>query len=207
MSLQEQLRTGLDALGISLDDERQAWLLKYLGLLLKWNKVYNLTAIRDEPSALAKHILDSLAVLPFLPKGSVADVGSGGGLPGIPLAICSPEHDVTLIESNQKKSAFQKQAKVELGLNNLSVVCARVEGSIPGQPFDVVISRAFSSISNFVLSSGHLCREGGKLFAMKGVYPEDELADLPSMFHVEQSVSLKVPGVEGERHLIVISRV
>jgi 16S rRNA (guanine527-N7)-methyltransferase len=179
-------------------------LLRFIALLLKWNRVYNLTALRDPDSVLSTHILDSLSVLPHLPPGSLVDVGSGGGLPGIPLAICAPARAVTLVESSQKKSAFQRQTTIELGLNNVQVVCERAEAFRPIDNFDVVISRAFSSMADFIKVAGHLCAVSGRLAAMKGIFPAAEILELPPLFHVEQTIALDVPGVKGSRHLILI---
>ena len=197
------LNTGLAAMGLEVGPEAQARLLAYAALMLKWNRIYNLTAVRDEISIVQLHLLDSLAVLPFLKGKSLADIGSGGGLPGIPLAIVRPDLAVTLVESNQKKSAFQRQAAIELGLSNLRPVCMRVE-QLEGS-YDIVTSRAFSDLADFVSLSSHLLAPGGVLAAMKGVYPAEEIARLPSGFHVEQSIPLDVPGVEGQRHLILIT--
>ena len=190
-------------MGLEVGPEAQARLLAYAALMLKWNRIYNLTAVRDEISIVQLHLLDSLAVLPFLKGKSLADIGSGGGLPGIPLAIVRPDLAVTLVESNQKKSAFQRQAAIELGLSNLRPVCMRVE-QLEGS-YDIVTSRAFSDLADFVSLSSHLLAPGGVLAAMKGVYPAEEIARLPSGFHVEQSIPLDVPGVEGQRHLILIT--
>ncbi|MDD5296023.1 MAG: 16S rRNA (guanine(527)-N(7))-methyltransferase RsmG [Rhodocyclaceae bacterium] len=206
MSLGSELDAGLEALGVPVSEGARNKLLAYVELLLKWNRVYNLTAVRDPSAVLATHILDSLSVLPHLPVGCLVDIGSGGGLPGIVLAICDPARSVTLVESNQKKSAFQRQVQIELGLSNVNVLCARAENVSGGAGFDVVISRAFSSLLDFVGVAGHLCKPSGCLAAMKGIYPEAEIAELPSMFHVEQSIALKVPFVLGARHLILIRR-
>lgn len=199
-----ELRRGLDVLGIVADDRVEQRLLAYIALLLKWNRVYNLTAIRDLRGILGLHIFDSLSVLPHLPAGKLVDVGSGGGLPGIPLAICDPGRQVVLLESNQKKSSFQTQVKVELALDNVTVVCERAEKFEPAHSANVVISRAFSSIRDFLQVSGHICGPGGHFAAMKGVLPAAEIEKLPPGFHVEQSIPLRVPTVDGERHLILI---
>ncbi|MCZ2174763.1 MAG: 16S rRNA (guanine(527)-N(7))-methyltransferase RsmG, partial [Burkholderiales bacterium] len=176
-------------------------------LLGKWNKVYNLTALRDEEQVISHHLLDSLAVLPQLSAAKrLADIGSGGGLPGIPLAIARPDLEVALVETSQKKSAFQQQAKIELGLANVSVHCTRVEAWRPAEKFDAVISRAFSDLAEFVKLSGHLLAEGGALLAMKGVHPYEEIAQLPAGWRVAEVVPLQVPGVEGARHLVRVTR-
>lgn len=204
MSLEADLESGLDSMGLQTAAEARGKLLAFIDLLLKWNRVYNLTALREPETVLTRHIFDSLSVLRYLPNGSMLDVGSGGGLPGIPLAICDPSRAVTLLESNQKKSAFQRQATIELGLPNVQVVCERAEYFQPNEGFDVVISRAFASMGDFVKVSGHLCTRSGRLAAMKGNYPEAEIAELPPLFHVEQSIALDVPGAKGARHLIFI---
>ncbi len=207
MNSTEQLARGLAALGLELPPPAQEKLLALAALLGKWNKVYNLTALRDEQQVVSHHLLDSLAVLPHLGNAKrLADIGSGGGLPGIPLAIARPELQVALVESNQKKSAFQQQAKIELGLVNVSVHCERVEAWQPEEKCDVVISRAFSDLAEFVKLSGHLLAEGGALLAMKGVHPYEEIAQLPAGWRVAEVIPLQVPGVEGARHLVRVER-
>lgn len=203
-ALSVNLETGLETLGLQVSADAREKLLRFIGLLLKWNRVYNLTALRDPDAVLSTHILDSLSVLGHLPTGSLVDVGSGGGLPGIPLAICAPGRRVTLVESSQKKSAFQRQATIELGLNNVQVVCERAEAFRPNDKFDVVISRAFSSMADFVKVAAHLCAPSGRFAAMKGIFPTQEISELPPLFHVEQTIALDVPGVKGSRHLILI---
>lgn len=207
MNLAVPLHQGAQALGLSLPDGAEARLLAYLSLLAKWNKTYNLTALRDEQQMVVQHLLDSLAVLPHLGSvATLADVGSGAGLPGIPLAVAAPHLIVTSMEASQKKAAFQQQAKIELQLTNLVVYCGRVEQYAPPMAFDAVISRAFSSLADFVSLSGPLLRAGGRLLAMKGVYPELELAGLRKPWAVTQAIPLQVPGLAAQRHLIVIER-
>lgn len=197
----------LAALAPELPAALRARLAAYAALLVKWNKIYNLTAIRDPRQVVTHHLLDSLAVLPFVDGvATLADVGSGGGLPGIPLALARPELAVTSIETVNKKASFQQQAKIELGLANFTVVNARVEDVRPEQPFDAVISRAFSELADFVTLTAHLLRPGGRFLAMKGVYPEGEIARLPAGFRVVESHPLTVPGVDAERHLIILER-
>jgi 16S rRNA (guanine527-N7)-methyltransferase len=199
------LERGLAALAPELPAEVRARLAAYAALLVKWNKVYNLTAIRDPQSVVGLHLLDSLAVLPWLEGvATLADVGSGGGLPGIPLAIARPALAVTSIETVNKKAAFQQQAKIELGLSNFTVVNARVEDVKPEHRFDAVISRAFSELADFVRLTAHLVAPGGRLLAMKGVYPRDEIARLPAGFRVAAAHRLAVPGLTAERHLIIL---
>lgn len=202
-----QLAEGLAALGLDLPAATQARLVAFGELLLKWNKVYNLTAIRAPQEVVTHHLLDSLAVLPYL--GGVkrlADIGSGGGLPGIPLAIVRPELEVVSVETVNKKAAFQQQAKIELDLANFQPLNARVEKLAPQPPFDGVISRAFSELALFAELAGHLAAPGGHLFAMKGAYPEDEIARLPAAWRVAAGHRLAVPGLGAERHLIVLER-
>ncbi len=207
MTSAEQLARGIAALNLELPATAQEKLLAYAALLGKWNKVYNLTALRDDEQVISHHLLDSLAVLPHLGVARrLADIGSGGGLPGIPLAVARPHMHVALVESNQKKSAFQQQARIELGLANVSVHCERVEAWQPEEKCDLVISRAFSDLAEFVRLSGHLLAEGGALLAMKGVHPYEEIAQLPAGWRVAEVMPLQVPGVEGARHLVRVVR-
>ena len=196
------LREGVTRLGLSLSLGQEEALEKFLSLLTKWNDTYNLTAITDRERMVTHHLLDSLAVLPHLAGlCSLADVGSGAGLPGIPLAVCRPELKIASIEANQKKATFQRQAKIELNLPNVSIYSQRVEDCVG--TYDGVVSRAFSSMGDFARQAGHLsCR----LFAMKGVYPESELASLPAAWRVVNSIRLSIPGLDAERHLIVLGR-
>lgn len=210
MSAAEQLASGVAALGLDLPDAAQARLLAYAALLEKWNRVYNLTALRETHSVVSHHLLDSLAVLPHLDaltgERSLADIGSGGGLPGIPLAILRPDCRIALVESNHKKASFLEQARIELKLANVSVVNERVEAWHPLQLFACVISRAFSDLADFLRLTAHLAAPDGTFAAMKGVYPDEELAQLPSGFHLEKALPLAVPDVDGRRHLILIRR-
>lgn len=207
MSQVERLARGLAALGINVPEAAQERLLAYAALLLKWNKVYNLTAIRDPDQAITHHLLDSLAVLPHLAAvKTLADVGSGGGLPGLPLAIARPDLAVTSIETVNKKASFQQQAKIELGLANFQPRCGRVEQFRPERPFDGVISRAFSDLADFVRLAGHLASPEGRLYAMKGGYPREEIVALPAGWAVEKWIELQVPALDAERHLIVLKR-
>ena len=194
-------------MGLDLASDQRENLLNYVGLLDKWNKVYNLTAVRDATRMVSVHILDSVAVLPYWTGiGRLLDVGTGGGLPGIPLAIARPNANVTMLDSLQKKTTFVRQCIGELGLKNAEVVCERVEQFAPAEKFEAIISRAFSEIIDFVNGAGHLLRPGGRMLAMKGVYPHDEIARLPEAFVVTEVVELIVPQVEGKRHLVVIEK-
>ncbi|MFA6311807.1 MAG: 16S rRNA (guanine(527)-N(7))-methyltransferase RsmG [Sterolibacterium sp.] len=211
LTVAEQIHDGIQQLGIGLATGSEEKFVTYLGLLAKWNRVYNLTAVRDENAMVSRHLLDSLAVLAYLDAtsnvlGTLADVGSGGGLPGIPLAIARPQLKVELIEASHKKASFLQQAKIELELNNVSIHCGRVESFKPKTHFDVVISRAFSSLADFVQLAGHLLAPTGYLLAMKGVYPEEEIQQLPPGWKMLESVPLVVPELKAERDLIVIGK-
>lgn len=204
MNLSEGLVAGSSALGVPLDSAQQQKLLDYIALIVKWNKVYNLTAVREPEAMIGHHLLDSLAVLPHLTEARrLIDVGSGAGLPGIPLAIARPDMKITLLDSNHKKTTFMRQACLELGLTNAEVVCERVEQWQPQDKYDAVISRAYSELKEFVRLSAHLVAKGGKLYAMKGVYPVEEIAQLKSA-KVEEVIALTVPGLAAQRHLVII---
>ena len=208
-ALADDLHAGVTALGLVLPDGAEERLLAYLSLLLKWNRTYNLTAVRLEKDMLTHHVLDSLAVLPVIEKSALAgrqemhlaDIGSGAGLPGLVLAVAHPEWQIASIESNQKKVAFQQQAKIELGLANVSIHCSRVESV--ADIFGAVISRAFASLADFVRSAGHL---SNCLLAMKGVYPAAEVAALPEGWRLSASHELNVPGLDARRHLLVLEK-
>ena len=200
------LRQGIADLGLALPQSATGRLLDYLALLAKWNRVYNLTAIREETQWVSLHLLDSLVVVPHLPPGRIVDVGSGAGLPGIPIALACPDRQVTLLDSNQKKGAFLTQASTELALANVKVVVERAESYRPDTTYDVVISRAFSSIADFIRVAGHLCRAGGLLAAMKGARPEAEIAQLPGSWTAETIIPLHVPGLGAQRHLVTLRR-
>jgi 16S rRNA (guanine527-N7)-methyltransferase len=207
MTVEAQLAAGVAALGLTLPAGAEAKLLAYLALLDKWNRVYNLTAVRDVERMVSHHLLDSLAAVPFFQGESVLDVGSGGGLPGIPLAIARPELQVTLIDSIAKKTAFLLQVKAELGLKNLQVVTGRVEDFRPETGFDMVTSRAFSDLREFVALTRHLLKPTGRWLAMKGLYPNEEVAALTSGVKVSADKALVVPGLEATRHLIILEPV
>ena len=257
MNPQQQLAAGVAALGLALPEGAEAKLMAYLGLLEKWNRVHNLTAVREADRMVSQHLLDSLAVTPYFLSpgtghGRVLDVGSGGGLPGIPLAIARPQLDVTLIDSIAKKTAFLLQAKAELGLDNVTVVTGRVEdfrrppdpnllslrgievpqegegaydsarasarsgsespcgASVMPKPingFDFIISRAFSDLKEFVTLTRHLLAPGGRWLAMKGLYPNEEITQLPSWVKVSADHPLAIPGLDATRHLIALEPV
>ena len=204
MTLASGLEEGIAALDLPLSEEAREKLLRYLELIGKWNKVYNLTAVREPERMLSHHVLDSLAVAPHLSGESILDVGSGAGLPGIPLALARPRAAVTLLEANHKKSAFLSQAAIELALANVDVANARVETWQDSRRYDVVISRAFSDLAEFVSLAGRMCAAGGVLAAMKGVHPYEEIAQLPSGYRLRSVVPLRVPGLSAERHLVLI---
>jgi 16S rRNA (guanine527-N7)-methyltransferase len=205
VSIEKQLSQGLEALGIPCPEEIKRKLIAFITLLDKWNRVYNLTAIRDKQKMVSHHLLDSLAVAPFIHGVDVLDVGTGAGLPGVPLALVSPERQFVLIDSNAKKTRFIQQAKTELGLTNIRVETARAEDHHPAHPYDTVISRAFSSISQFVLIAGRLCKRGGALIAMKGEYPVSELEDLPQGYSIKAVLPVSVPQMTAQRHIVCIT--
>lgn len=205
MNLRGQLQAGLAELGLDLDELARARLLDYLALLEKWNRVYNLTAIHEPERMLSHHLLDSLAVLPHVDADRLLDVGSGGGLPGIPLAVARPTLQVTLLESSHKKAAFLQQAAIELGLANVEIVQARAQDYRPALRFSRVISRALSDLAEFVRLTDHLLAEGGQWLAMKGVYPHAEIAQLEGA-QVVRDVRLRVPTLAAERHLVILER-
>ena len=197
------LDNGLAAMG--LDAALAPPLLAYLSLLNRWNKTYNLTAIRDPLEMVTRHLLDSLAMQPFLEQGTLADLGTGPGLPGIPLAIARPQLQVTLVESNGKKARFMREAVRQLGLGNARVAESRAEALAEPGAYDNLTARAMDTLAGIIAVGGHLLRPGGRLLAMKGVYPHDEIAQLPAGWQVEQVLPLKVPGLTGERHLVVVA--
>ncbi len=199
-----QLRHGVNALGLTLADAIQQQLIGYIQLLDKWNRVYSLTAVREPDRMIALHLLDCLAILPHVQARRLLDVGSGGGMPGIILAICRPDLQVTMIDSNSKKTGFLQQAVINLQLPNVMVVTSRVEQYRPGQLFDLITSRAFAELGDFVDWSRHLLAAGGRFAAMKGVYPEDEIRRLPDGFVVNEAIPLNVPGLDAERHLVIV---
>jgi len=203
MSQQTILEQGIKEAKLTISAETKQSLLSYLALMQKWNKVHNLTAVRDPDVMITLHLLDSLVVLPFVDGKSLLDVGSGAGLPGIPLALCLPDLQVTVIDSNSKKVSFMRQAKAELGIKNLDVLGGRVEDVASTKQFEMIISRAFSDLSLFIKLTHHLLAKDGKWLAMKGVYPEAELVDLLAKTGVRASKVevLNVPGLDAQRHL------
>lgn len=203
MNHHEELTQGLVQLGLPLSADQLARLEAYLALLAKWNQTYNLTAVREESRMVSYHLLDSLTLVPHLAGiRRLLDVGSGGGMPGIPAAIARPDLQVVLLDANHKKTTFLRQAVIELGLANVEVVTDRVEAYQPAERFDCITSRAFSELAEFVRLTRHLLAPGGAYLAMKGVYPYEEIALLPSDFRAEEVLPLKVPGLDAERHLV-----
>ncbi len=196
------LAAGLSALGIALPEAAQLKLLAFRDLLLKWNRTYNLTALRDPQQVISHHLLDALAILPHVGTGPMLDVGSGGGLPGIPLAIARPDLPITLVDTVQKKAAFLQQAAIELELNSVAVHHARVE-EMRGQ-YAQISSRAFAELARFVSLTRHLLAPGGRWLAMKGALPDGEIKALPDGSEVEAIIPLAVPGLDAERHLIIL---
>lgn len=202
MTPRAALAQGIQALGISVSAGDQEKLLAYLELLAKWNKTYNLTAIREPLRMISHHLLDSLAVVPHLRAGTLADVGAGAGLPGIPVAIVEPERRVTLNDASQKKAAFLRQALIEIGIPNADVHAGRVEAWQPQQKFDCVISRGFAELGRFIAACRHLVAPGGVLVAMKGAFPVEELRRVPAGADCSDVRRLHVPQLEAERHLV-----
>lgn len=204
MSLKTQLQEGLAAQGLSLSTTQQLLLLEYVSLLQKWNSTYNLTALRDESTMISHHLLDSLTLLPYVADAkTLMDVGSGGGMPGIPTAIARPDLHITLLDSNTKKTTFLQQAVIELGLDNVTVATGRVE-TMHDKKVDVVTSRAFAELADFISLTKHLLNEQGYWAAMKGVYPYEELAHIPANVEVVQVDKLHVPTLNADRHMVVM---
>jgi len=199
-----EVAEGSKAMRLALPDGAQAKLLAYLDLLAKWNRAYNLTAVRDPAEMVARHLLDSLAVLPFVHGTTLADLGSGAGLPGIPLAIAQPDLAVTLIESNGKKARFLREAVRALPLPNVTVRETRVQDVVG--PFATITARAFASLGDMLAWGGHLLAPDGRWLAMKGRIDPEELSTIPADFRVLAVHRLEVPGIDGQRHLVELAR-
>ena len=204
----QELAQGAEQLNVVLSEQQQQLLLQYLALLIKWNKAYNLTAVRNPDEMVSRHLLDSLSVVAYVEQygNDWLDVGSGGGMPGVPLAIIFPERKFTLLDSNGKKTRFLTQVKLELKLDNLEVIHNRVEAFTPAGAFSGIISRAFSSLADFTNWTRHLGDTNSHWLAMKGVHPDDELQALPEDFRLDSCQILKVPGCQGQRHLLILQR-
>lgn len=202
--LTEQLKTGLSILDLELDNAKVEQLVQYLQLLDKWNKAYNLSGIKEVQRMVPYHLLDSLAIVPHIQGNIILDVGTGAGLPGIPLAICFPQKRFLLLDSNGKKTRFLFQVKMELGLGNVEVFHNRLETFQCQEQIDIVLCRAYATLGKVVSQCGHLMKTGCRLLAMKGQYPEEEIAELPASFMFVKTSELNVPGVDGTRHLIEI---
>ena len=206
-ALSAVLGEGIEAMRLDVSPAQQDKLMDYLALMFKWNAVYNLTSLRDPMQMVTHHLLDSLAAVPaFAGARNVLDVGSGGGLPGIVLAIVRPDMKVSMIDTVHKKTAFLTQVKAELGLANVTVYTARVEQLQVSDKFDVITSRAFADLSDFVNWSSHLLADGGRYIALKGVAPKDEQERLPAEWKVDKVEPLDVPSLGAERHLVFIER-
>ncbi len=204
---EQLLADGVADLELSVSVRAQREMMSYLRELDTWNGSYNLTAIREPIEMVVKHLLDSLAVLPHLGEArSLLDVGTGAGLPGIPLAICMPRLDVTLLDSNGKKAAFLRHCVRSLGLKNVHVVQSRVEEYQPTQLFDNVISRAYAALDDYLATAGHCCKDGGRVLAMLGTAPDEALLQKLTGFSVQSLSALQVPGLGAERHLAVLMR-
>ena len=202
----ERLRSGAQALGLAIDPETEARLLAYLETLARWNRVFNLTAIRDPEDMVARHILDSLAILPHLPEGRLLDVGSGAGLPGIPIALLQPARPVTLLDRSHKRIDFLTEVAARLALANVALACERVEDHDPAAPYAVVTARAYASLNDIALAAGRLLAPGGVILAMKGALPTEEIAAVAPPFTVAAVHALQVPGLAARRHLVALAR-
>lgn len=205
-ALGRQLEQGIRALGLEVSNGVQQRLLQHLELLEKWNRVHNLTSVRDVAKAVSVHILDSLAIVPYLSGKRLLDAGSGAGYPGIPIALVRPEIQVHLLDSNHKKCAFLRQAVAELGLRNVQVVCERLESWRTLERFDCVVSRALAEIAEVIGLVQHLLAPGGVIAAMKGLHPFEEIERIPPGYRVRQVRALTVPGLDARRHLVLIER-
>lgn len=203
MNLANRLNEAARALGVNLDANQETRLLDYLALIGKWNRTYNLTAIHEPGRMLTHHLLDSLSILPMVSSGPLLDVGSGAGLPGIPIAIARPDLQLTLLDASQKRCGFMQQAAIELKLNNISVVHARAEAYRPDRQYHQIVSRAFSDLNEFVKVTRHLLADGGEWLAMKGLFPDEEITQLVAA-RVKRDEKLRVPGLDAERHLIIM---
>ena len=204
-TVEKVLRDGLERLALPLPDGAASALLAYVELLARWNRTYNLTAVRNPVEMVTRHVLDSLAVMPWMQAGRLIDAGAGAGLPGIPLAIANPSLEVTPVDSAGKKIRFMNHVKRQLELANVHPLHARVEQLEPAEPFEAVISRAFTSLESFATSVRHVVGRNGRLLAMKGHFPEDEIDGLPNWVRVDAVEKIVVPGLHENRHLVIMS--
>ncbi len=204
--IDRQLIKGLEAAGLKYPPSLRQKIIVYIALMIKWNRSFNLTSVRQPKDIIPRHILDSLSILPFLTGKRVLDVGSGAGLPGIPLSIFSPEHHFVLIDSRNKKTRFLLQARQALNLNNVEVINQCVEDYQAEAPFDCIMARAFSDVPTLLQKTEHLSTRGTRFLIMKGAYPRAELVDLPTGFTVQEVKPLMVPGLQAERHVVIVTR-
>lgn len=204
MSLKKLLVNGLQTMVLELPAQAVQKQLDYLALLDKWNRSYNLTSVREPEAMVSRHLLDSLSILPYLQVPRVLDVGTGAGLPGIPLALALPDVHFSLLDSNAKKTRFVRYAVHHLALQNVEVIQERVEKFHPEKKFDTLVTRAFAAIPDMLESCGHVCVEGGRIIAMKGVYPQEELVAIPGRYKVTDVHALQVPALGSERHVVII---
>ncbi|GGW96479.1 16S rRNA (guanine(527)-N(7))-methyltransferase RsmG [Alteromonas halophila] len=204
--LGEILDAGCKNLGVQLHDEQRSALVGYVLLMDKWNKAYNLTSVRDPQQMMVRHVLDSLSVAPHLRASQVIDVGTGPGLPGIPLAIMQPGTHFTLLDSLGKRVRFLKQCAYELQLENVTPIQSRVEAHTPDTPYDVVLSRAFASLKDMLHWCAHLVDSKGQFLALKGQFPQSELDEVSNHFHIDDIINVDVPDQDGDRHLVFISK-
>ena len=203
-SLLDKLAEGLAALPLALDSGVQRKLIDFLSLLVKWNRAYNLTAVRQPEQMVARHLLDSLVIGPFLQGPRILDVGTGAGLPGIPLALAYPDYQFTLLDSNGKKIRFVTQVVAELGLANVDVIQSRIEAFQPAGRFDTITARAYASIAELVTQTSRLLADKGQFLIMKGVYPVAEVEAMPAGYRLEAVHELEVPKLDAERHLLIV---
>jgi len=205
--LNDILMQGSESLSLTLTEQQAEKLVGYVERIDKWNKAYNLTSVREPEQMMVKHILDSIAVAPFIDGKTIIDVGTGPGLPGIPLSVMLPDSSFTLLDSLGKRVRFMKQCAFELGLNNVTPVHSRVEDHKPDQPYDIVLSRAFASLKDMLHWCEHLVDSSGVFVALKGQFPQSEIDEVSDHFRIESVKALLVPELEGERHLVNIRKV